>query len=101
MSNLGCSVHSCGNNCSGLCCLSSIDVTGGSATSSSETSCRSYRPASGTTNSTEDPAASPSTNISCKASNCKHNDNCRCSASRVTIDNCGCGNGAGCQTFEK
>ncbi|BAK98529.1 hypothetical protein OBV_13310 [Oscillibacter valericigenes Sjm18-20] len=101
MSNLGCSVRSCGNNASGLCCLSSIDVSGGSATSSSETSCRSYRPASGAANSVNEASASPVTNITCKACNCKHNDNCKCNAGSVTIDNCGCGNGAGCQTFKE
>ncbi len=101
MSNLGCSVRSCGNNSSGLCCLSSIDVSGGSATSSSETSCRSYRPASGAANSVTKASASPETNITCKATNCKHNDNCKCNADSVTINNCGCGNGSGCQTFKE
>lgn len=99
MSNLGCSVRSCGNNCSGLCSLSSIDVSGGSAKSSSETSCSSYRPASGASNSVNEASASPATNISCKACNCKHNDNYRCSADSVTIDNYG--DNAGCQTFKE
>ena len=101
MSSLGCSVRSCGYNSSGLCCLSSIDVSGGSATSSSETSCRSYRLASSATNSVNEASASPETNISCKACNCKHNVHYKCSADSVAIDNCGCGNGAGCQTFKE
>ncbi|MET0015815.1 DUF1540 domain-containing protein [Oscillibacter sp.] len=101
MSNLGCSVHSCGYNCSGLCGLSSIDVSGESAKSSSQTSCRSFRPSNGATNSVNEASASPATNISCKATNCKHNENCKCKAGEVTIENCGCGNGAGCQTFKE
>jgi len=101
MSNLECSVHSCGNNCSGLCGLSCIDVSGKSATSSSETACSSYRPDNGASNIVNEASASPATKISCKACNCKHNDNYKCNADNVTIENCGCGSGAGCQTFEE
>ena len=101
MSDLGCSVHSCSYNCTGLCSLPSIDVSGGGAKSSSETSCSSYRQSNGATNSVTEAFASPTTKISCKASNCRHNENYKCKAEDVSIENCGCGNGAGCQTFKE
>ena len=96
MNTLGCSVSSCGNNCSGLCSLNSINVGGGNATSSSETTCASYRPGGSASNSACHTQASPKTDIACKACNCTHNDNCKCTAGTVSIDTCGCGSGAGC-----
>lgn len=101
MSQLTCSVNSCGNNCSGLCSLTSINVGGQNATSSSETVCASYRSGGSATDSAASQSASPATNVSCKACNCKHNDQCNCTAGTVTIDNCSCGSGAGCRTFQE
>lgn len=99
MTSLKCSVRSCANHADGLCRLSSIEVGGAAAHSSSETDCKSFREQSGATNCADCKTAAEQTAIACKACNCRHNENCKCTASSVSVDHCGCG--TECKTFQE
>ena len=85
MSNLHCQVKNCGNNSQGLCSLNKIKIEGPGAAVSSQTCCFSFSENKGAQNSISS-YASPETNIECKAQNCVHNNNSKCSANSITVN---------------
>ncbi|OON96039.1 MAG: hypothetical protein ATN36_06755 [Epulopiscium sp. Nele67-Bin005] len=83
MPNLNCSVSNCAHNCSSLCGLNSIDVAGNNAHSTDATCCTNFLEGHGATNHSEN--AVPETEISCQATNCSHNEGCKCHAQSVDV----------------
>lgn len=91
MSNLRCSVTSCGHNCDLLCTLSSIKVQGQNADKSQLTFCHSFVPrqTAGNTRTEnlrgcETPACEE-THIACDAVTCAYNKNNVCEAKHVDV----------------
>ena len=102
MPKLVCSVENCAYNAEHLCALNEIQVGGQNATSTEATCCDSFRQeGESVSNCVNGSCASKETEIDCEATNCVHNDNCKCHAD--SIDVCGCGakhaKGTECATF--
>ena len=90
MSFLKCSVTQCVHNETGKCCLESIKVAGDNASSSPETSCKSYQKrGEGAMNYVSHGAPGAETHIACEATKCAYNTNRKCEADSVTITKCG------------
>ncbi len=101
MTNLDCSVKNCRYNENNCCCKENIQIDGSSARCSNETCCGSFveRSEEYARNSVYEP--SKPTNVSCKAENCKYNEDCQCHASDIDVAGskaCCCGE-TECKTF--
>ena len=93
MPSLSCSVRNCSHNESSLCNLNCIDVSGGA--SKENTCCSSFTESTGASNCSSCGSASPQTSISCKATDCSHNESCSCHADSVDV--CSCGSACNCK----
>ena len=95
--NLGCSAINCVYNTSGECYSESIKVDGRQATTTSHTCCSTFRDQDtcGFTNSADECDCVKTSNIDCKACNCKYNENENCTAPSVKINSVN----ASCETF--
>lgn len=84
MPKLSCDASSCMHNSQNCCCKNQIDVGGSAATSSVSTCCESFQESNGAFTNSEQ---SPNTNlsISCNADNCIHNCHCQCEADSVDV----------------
>lgn len=87
MTNLKCSATTCYYNQDRLCARGSIDVTGEEAKHSEETSCASFkeRGSDGLSNSCAKCGCNE-IQIDCSAHHCTYNEDCRCTASSITVD---------------
>ena len=84
MPKLKCDACSCAYNNDYYCCVNGIEVGGHKASDKGETCCKSFSDNEGNmTNSCQSP--NPQMEIGCKATNCVHNDQCKCSADEVCI----------------
>ena len=112
MPQLKCTVQTCVHNKQMLCDLDTIQVGGGLARSARETCCDSFQERQGgpamarTSNKASDSiaenAASPLTDIDCKAVECMYNEQCRCRAGRISVEGSQATDAQGteCATFE-
>ena len=103
MAELRCVVATCTYNKNSLCCKGDIMVGGSSATTSSETSCDSFRERKedSYTSSLEHPSKVIS--IDCEAVKCVYNSNYKCKAEHVDIRGGGANSAQGtqCHTFRE
>lgn len=90
MPRLNCSVSNCSHNCDDACCLNQIGVAADHASSPEGTCCSNFIEQTGATNSMESPNAS--LEVGCSATNCTHNDGCRCCADSIDIAGQGASN---------
>ncbi len=104
MTNLSCSVHTCAHNSHELCALNSINVEGHKAHRDDETLCGSFAQRSGNMqNAASHGDASPSTSVSCEATDCIYNMSQLCSASSIQVDghSASTSSQTQCSTFKK
>ncbi len=89
MSCLKCNANTCDNNVNGYCCKEHIDVTGHHACTSDDTCCSDFvdHTASNCTHH-----ADATTDISCNATDCKHNCDGHCHAHDVDVAGYGASN---------
>lgn len=91
MAKLECGVQSCHFNESNACCRGAINVYGRDALTMCDTCCGSYEPKGGehVTNAYTDGCGcshpKDALEISCEATKCIYNDDCRCDAQKVDI----------------
>ena len=83
---LNCSVKPCNYNRDGMCCLRSIDVSGGMK--SDNTCCASFSPSSSVSNSVCSSNPTKHTDIKCMAKDCNYNKALKCTAEKVAIREC-------------
>lgn len=83
MPKLNCCVGSCAYNEEDCCCLGSIKVQGGELAVPSETCCESFAPKGSVSNSIMIPSACMP--IDCGATQCIHNQACKCEAGEIFI----------------
>ncbi len=95
MPELKCTVQTCVHNKQFLCDLDSIQVGGSSAKHAGETCCDSFQErktenySNSYTNSYSDVSSgtpSDTSNIDCKATECKYNEECRCHAGKISVE---------------
>lgn len=97
MPELKCTVQTCMHNQECLCRLDRIRVSGAHAKQSGDTSCDSFRAQEGTSCSNAAGEPSAASAIDCQAAECRYNQDCRCTAGRISVE----GNGAcRCQETE-
>ncbi|BBF45198.1 protein of unknown function DUF1540 [Lachnospiraceae bacterium KM106-2] len=89
MTNLSCDVTNCLHNASHLCELGEIAVKGQNAHEKDNTCCSTFCSTCGPLNKEEVNDADVKSDISCSATTCKHNKDCRCHADEIEV--CGCG----------
>lgn len=96
--NLGCSAENCTHNNSGKCYAGVISVGGVDAQTTANTCCESFvdRANSSFTNCACGSSCTCTSDINCKAENCKHNENHKCCADDVHIN----AQDATCETFK-
>lgn len=94
MTKLDCSVTSCMYNQDRYCSKGDITVGGSNATSAGETCCESFREKGSMSNSTGHP--SQTIDVDCEATNCVHNEKCKCHATSIGIG----GGSSACQCKE-
>lgn len=110
MPELKCTVQTCMHNQNYYCMLDQIQVGGNSAKKAEETSCDSFqeKAAGGMgdyKNAAEKAyggsASSGCSCVDCQAVQCKYNDNCRCSAGKISVEggNAGSSSQTECATF--
>ncbi len=103
MPELKCNVHTCVHNKDYLCDLEGIEVAGSSAQTADQTSCASFCEKKDDSYSNVTGAASPMSNVDCKAVECQYNDACKCHAGKISVGGnaaCNCEE-TECATFEK
>ena len=83
MPELKCTVQTCMHNKDFYCDLNAITVGGNSAKTAEETCCDSFEERKSGTYSNE---ASPTSQIDCKATDCKYNDECQCHAGKISVE---------------
>lgn len=85
MTRLECSASNCYYNDDRHCCKGDIMVEGKDAKNAQGTCCASFREKRG--DAARNAMNSPKNNIKvdCKASNCKHNKDCKCEADHIGI----------------
>lgn len=86
MPELRCTVQTCMHNKDFYCDLKSITVGGSSAKKSEETCCDSFEERKSGTYSNVMGEASPTSNIDCKATECKYNNQCKCHAGKISVE---------------
>ena len=103
MPELKCNVHTCVHNKNYLCDLDAIEVAGSSAQSAGETSCASFVEKKGDNYSNSTGEGSAMSNVTCHATGCQYNTECKCHAGKISVG----GNNAchsdetECASFEK
>lgn len=101
MTQLKCSVKNCMYNDEQLCSKGDIMIGGQDASKPNETRCESFRERTGSmTNSVGHP--SREIEVGCQATNCRFNENCKCSANEIGIagsNACSCAE-TECASFE-
>ncbi|HKM21449.1 MAG TPA: DUF1540 domain-containing protein [Lachnospiraceae bacterium] len=91
MAKLECGVNSCHYNESNACCRGAINVYGRDAMTMCDTCCGSYEPknkdhdTNSFTSGCECTHPKDALEISCEATKCVYNDDCRCDAPKVGI----------------
>ena len=89
MNYLDCAQYDCCHNKAGCCCLNSIQVR---HTGPGDAVCGSYSNSEGCGNvATDNPPASPETDIHCDDKGCRYLEGRCCCADHVSIDECSCG----------
>ena len=103
MTELRCTVQTCAHNKNQYCSLNAITVGGSTAKHSTETSCDSFKERKGDSFSNSTGEASPTSNIHCKAEECKFNNQCKCHAGKINVEgrNACSTNETECATFVK
>lgn len=103
MPELRCTVQTCLHNKQNYCDLSAIEVKGASATTIDGTYCGSFVERKGNTTSNVTGAASPLSNIDCKATQCMYNKECKCHAGKISVEGSSAckSDETVCATFEK
>lgn len=86
MPELKCTVDTCLHNKEFLCDLAEIKVDGQSAKDAEATKCASFKERVGNTYSNRVSQASPITEITCQAVECKYNDHCNCEAGKISVE---------------
>lgn len=94
MTNLDCSVTNCTYNKDNACCLDNIHVDGSNAKITEDTCCKSFveRKEGSMMNSLG--TAKKPTDVTCEATCCIYNEECRCDAEHIGIagrEACCCG----------
>ena len=85
MPELKCGVVTCVHNKQNYCELDSIEVVGDSAQASEQTSCGSFMERKGEQYSNSAKEASPTSNITCQAQECKYNESKKCYAGKISV----------------
>lgn len=94
--NLNCSATNCGHNNCGLCYAGAINVSGSSATTTSNTCCSSFvEQDNGSFTNCANCTCTKTEHIRCEAGNCSHNEGGSCKAGSVQIN----AQTASCETF--
>lgn len=84
MTKLKCDACTCEHNNDYCCCLDGIKVGGKQATEQEHTCCESFAESDGSmTNSVQEPVLHME--IGCHATNCVHNNDCKCKADEICI----------------
>ncbi len=86
MPELRCTVQTCKHNKQFYCDLDQIEVGGDSATTARETLCASFVERKGDEYSNVTGAASPTSDIDCKATKCMYNEQCKCHAGKISVE---------------
>lgn len=86
MPELKCTVQTCAHNCQMLCDLDTVSVGGNNAKRAGETCCDSFVERREGSMSNVNHAASDCSEINCKAQECKYNNNCKCSAGKISVE---------------
>ena len=84
MPELKCTVQTCMHNKDFYCDLNAITVGGNSAKTAEETCCDSFEERKTYSNVMGE--ASPTSQIDCKATDCKYNDECQCHAGKISVE---------------
>ncbi len=92
---LNCSSNDCAYNSSGICYAGNIKIAGANASSTTGTTCATYKPDNGGLTNCASSSFTTSTDISCDAKKCKYNSTGSCTASNVNINF----SNASCDTF--
>ena len=103
MTELKCSVTSCGSNKQQMCTLHSINVDGATAHCKDDTCCHSFHDrSSAPTNSMDSGTPSMETEVRCQAIDCQYNDAKACNASYIYVQGSGTNhsNDTRCDTFK-
>ena len=85
MPELKCGVVTCVHNKENYCELDSIEVVGGSAQVSEQTSCGSFSERKGEQYKNTTKSASPMSQIKCQAVECKYNESRKCNAGKISV----------------
>lgn len=102
MTKLECTVKNCMHNNEHCCCISNICVEGIKAVNEAETCCNSFVEKRDHFSNSIDKEKNPVVDVSCKATNCAYNDECKCQAGDICIcghEACDCGE-TRCGTFK-
>lgn len=84
---ISCSVNNCSHNSNGSCCANAIRVGGKGVSKAEYTCCGSFLDQANYSNLTNSQTSSGvCESITCEAKNCKHNNNCACTASNIQIN---------------
>lgn len=86
MPELKCTVQTCVHNKQFLCDLDAIQVGGSQAKSAQETCCDSFVERKGDSYSNVTGTASPTSEIDCKATECRYNEKCECHAGKISVE---------------
>lgn len=88
MPELRCTVQTCMHNKNFYCDLDKIQVGGDSAKKAEETCCDSFkeRNANEMSYSNVIGEASVTSDIDCKATDCKYNEQCKCHAGKISVE---------------
>lgn len=103
MPELRCTVQTCMHNKDYYCDLNKITVGGSTAKNAKETCCDSFEERKSGTYSNSCCDASPTSEIDCKATGCKYNDQCKCHAGKISVEggNADVAEKTECATFAK
>lgn len=85
MPELKCSVVTCVHNNENYCALDSIEVNGSSAQKSEETCCGSFVEKRDNQYSNSAKSATATSDVVCRARDCKYNDECKCFAGKINV----------------
>lgn len=97
MPELKCTVQTCQHNNQYYCDLDAIKVEGNSAKRPDETCCGSFEERKENAYNNTMKAASPLSNIDCKATECTYNESCKCHAGKISVEG---GNACQCEQTE-
>lgn len=86
MPELKCTVQNCMHNQNYYCNLDAIEVGGSHASSPEDTCCDSFEERKSGTYSNSMQEASPKSTINCHAQSCQYNNDCRCTAGKISVE---------------